>query len=263
MDLNRRAVLGATAATLAFSVAACNRATGGAPELSALLDQLSIDTLREAPEFATSLGVSEEQAGGRYIDRLADYSRDGLRRQRAIAERAVATLNTIVRSKHEGLDVVTYVVVKASLEDGLAAGAFEFGNGAQSPYVVTQRGGAYVNQPDFLSSRHPLTTRDQTEAYLTRLQQYARVLDQESQMIAEDAGNGMIPPDFCIDGAVAQLRGFAQTAPAETVLVSSLARRISEVAEIPEGERAGFLTRAETIVREDVLPAYQRQIQAL
>lgn len=263
MDVNRRAVLGATAASLALSVAACNRATGGAAELHALLDQLSIDTLREAPEFATSLGVSEEQAGGRYIDRLADYSREGQRRQRAIAERAVATLNTINRSKLEGQDVVTYDVVKTSLEDGLAAGAFEFGNGAQSPYVVTQLGGAYVNQPDFLSSRHPLTTRDQTEAYLTRLQQYARVLDQESQMIAEDAGNGMIPPDFCIDGAVAQLRGFAQTAPAETVLVSSLARRISEVAEIPEGERAGFLTRAETIVREDVLPAYQRQIQAL
>lgn len=263
MNLNRRAVLGATAATLALSAAACNRATGGAAELHALLDQLSIDTLREAPEVATNLGVSEEQAGGRYIDRLADASREGLRRQRGIAERAVATLNTIDRSKLEGQDVVTYDVVKTSLDDGLAAGAFEFGNGAQSPYVVTQLGGAYTQQPDFLSSRHPLTTRDQTEAYLTRLQQYARVLDQESQMIADDASNGMIPPDFCIDGAVAQLRAFAQSPPADTVLVSSLARRIPEVAEIPESERAAFLTRAESIVRDDVLPAYQRQIQAL
>jgi len=263
MHLNRRAVLGATAATFALSVAGCNRATGGAPELNALLDQLSIDSLREAPEFATSLGVSEEQAGGRYIDRLGDVSREGLRRQRTIAERALATLNTIDRAKLEGQDAVTYEVVKTSLEDGLAAGAFEFGNGAQSPYVVTQLGGAYTQQPDFLSSRHPITTRDQTEAYLTRLQQYARVLDQESQMIADDAGNGMIPPDFCIDGAITQLRGFAQIAPAQTVLVSSLAQRIPEVAEIPESERAAFLSRAESIVRDDVLPAYQRQIQAL
>ncbi len=263
MHFTRRTVLGATAATLALSAAACNPARGGATELHALLDQLSIDTLREAPEAATSLGVSEEQAGGRYIDRLADVSREGLRRQRAIAQHAVETLGTIDRAKLEGQDVVTYEVVKTSLEDGLAAGAFEFGNGAQSPYVVTQLGGAYTQQPDFLSSRHPITTRDQTEAYLTRLSQYARVLDQESRMIADDAGNGMIPPDFCIDGAVAQLRGFAETAPAQTVLVSSLARRIPDVAEIPEGERAGFLSRAELIVRDEVLPAYQRQIEAL
>lgn len=264
MHFTRRTVLGASAASLALSAAACNRtSTGGATELNALLDQLSIDTLREAPEFATSLGVSEEQAGGRYIDRLADVSREGFRRQREIAQRALEQLGTIDRAKLEGQDAVTYEVVKTSLEDGLAAGAFEFGNGAQSPYVVTQLGGAYTQQPDFLSSRHPITTRDQTEAYLTRLQQYARVLDQESQMIADDAGHGMIPPDFCIDGAVTQLRGFAQTAPAQTVLVSSLAQRLPEVAEIPEGERAAFLTRAEGIVRDEVLPAYQRQIEAL
>jgi uncharacterized protein (DUF885 family) len=82
-------------------------------------------------------------------------------------------------------------------------------------------------------------------------------------MIAEDAGNGMIPPDFCIDGALTQLRGFAQTAPGQTVLVTSLAQRLPNVTEIPEGDRAAFLTRAETIVRDEVLPAYQRQIDAL
>jgi uncharacterized protein (DUF885 family) len=73
----------------------------------------------------------------------------------------------------------------------------------------------------------------------------------------------MIPPDFCIDGAVNQLRGFAGLAPANTVLVQSIARRVAEVEEIPEADRAGFVTRAETIVRDDVLPAYQRQIEAL
>ncbi|MGD9967811.1 MAG: DUF885 family protein [Hyphomonadaceae bacterium] len=263
MHFTRRTVLSATAAAVAIAAAGCNRPTGGAAELHGLLDQLAIDTLREAPEFATSLGVSEEQAGGRYIDRLADSSREGLRRQRAIAQRALESLGTIDQRKLDGQDAVTYDVVKTSLEDGLAAGAFEFGNGAQSPYVVTQLGGAYVNQPDFLASQHPITTRDQTEAYLTRLQQYARVLDQESQMIAEDAGNGMIPPDFCIDGAVAQLRGFAETAPAQTVLVTALARRLPEVDEIAESERAAFVSRAETIVRDDVLPAYLRQMEAL
>jgi uncharacterized protein (DUF885 family) len=263
MHLTRRALMGATAAGVALAASGCGGRADSAAELNALLDRLSIDILREAPEAATSLGVSEEQAGGRFIDRLADASREGFIRQRGIAERYVAELQDINRERLEGQDAVTYDVALTSLQDQIAAQQFEYGGGAQSPYVVTQLGGAYVNIPDFLDSRHPLTTRDQAEAYLTRLSAYARVLDQESAMIAEDAAAGMVPPDFCIDGAVAQLSAFAAIAPAQTVLVRSLVRRLPEVAEIPEAERADFLTRAETAVRDEVLPAYGRQIEAL
>jgi len=256
--------MGATAAGLALTAAGCGQTGGDAgARLSALLDQLCIDILRESPETSTGLGVSEEQAGGRFIDRLSDSSREGFRRGRAIAERAVADLGRINRDRLAEQDQVTYDVVLTSMQNQVANQQFEFGNGAQSPYVVTQLGGAYVNIPDFLDSRHPMTTRDETEAYLSRLSAYARVLDQESTMIAEDAGNGMIPPDFCIDGAVGQLRSFAGLAPAQTVLLQSIARRITEVSEIAEADRAGFVTRAETIVRDEVLPAYQRQIEAL
>jgi uncharacterized protein (DUF885 family) len=108
-----------------------------------------------------------------------------------------------------------------------------------------------------------MTTRDQVEAYIARLSGFARALDQESTMIAGDAGNGMIPPDFAIDGAITQLNGFASNAPAQTVLVQSIARRLPEVSEIPEADRAGFASRAEAIVRDEVLPAYRRQIEAL
>lgn len=264
MQITRRALMGATAAGVALTAAGCGQSTGDAgAQLTAVLDQLCIDILRESPEYATTLGVTEEQAGGRYIDKLSDSSREGFRRGRAIAERAVTALQGIDRARLTGQDVVTYDVALTSQQNQVAGSAFEFGGGAQSPYVVTQLGGAYTSTPDFLDSRHPMTTRDQTEAYLTRVSAFARVLDQESALIAEDAGKGMIPPDFCIDGALSQLRTIAGIAPASNVLVTSIARRIVDVSEIPENERAGFVTRAETIVRDEVLPAYQRQIEAL
>jgi uncharacterized protein (DUF885 family) len=262
MHMTRRALMGATAAGVALAAAGCNRSNPSA-DLTAVLDQLSIDILRESPETASTLGVSEEQAGGRFVDRLSDYSREGFRRQRGIGERALTALQRIDHERLTGQEAVTFQVAQASLQNQLAGSRFEFGSGAQSPYVVTQLGGAYTSIPDFLDSRHPMTTRDETEAYLTRLAEYDRVLDQESAMIAEDAANGMIPPDFSIDGAIRQLRGFAEMAPAQTVLVQSIARRIAEVSEIPEADRAGFITRAETIVRDEVLPAYRRQIEAL
>jgi uncharacterized protein (DUF885 family) len=263
MQMTRRALMAASAAGAVLTAAACGQRGDAAAELNTLLDRLSADILREAPEAASSLGVTEEQAGGRFVDRITDYSREGFRRQRQIAERTIADIERIDRRRLEGQNAVTYDVVLTSLRDQLAATQFEFGGGAQGPYVVTQLGGAYVNLPDFLSSRHPITTRDETEAYLTRLSGFARALDQESTMIAEDAGNGMIPPDFAIDGAINQLNGFASTAPAQTVLVTSLQQRIAEVSEIPEADRAGFVSRAETVVRDEVLPAYRRQIEAL
>jgi uncharacterized protein (DUF885 family) len=256
--------MGATAAGIAITAAGCGQTGGNASaRFTALLDQLCIDILKESPESSTSLGISEEQAGGRFIDKLDDSSREAFIRQRGIAERAITALQGIDRAQLTGQEPVTYDVALTSMQNQVAAQQFEFGGGAQSPYVVTQLGGAYTQIPDFLDSRHPVTTRDETEAYLSRLSGYARKLDQESAVIAADAGAGMIPPDFCIDGAVNQLRGFAGTAPGQTVLVTSLVRRLPEVSEIPEADRAGFLTRAETIVRAEVLPAYQRQIEAL
>ncbi|QGZ96063.1 DUF885 domain-containing protein [Terricaulis silvestris] len=264
MHMTRRALMGATAAGIAITAAGCGQTGGNASaRFTALLDQLCIDILKESPESSTSLGVSEEQAGGRFIDKLDESSREAFIRQRGIAERAITALQGIDRAQLTGQEPVTYDVALTSMQNQVAAQQFEFGGGAQSPYVVTQLGGAYTEIPDFLDSRHPVTTRDETEAYLSRLSAYARKLDQESAVIAADAGAGMIPPDFCIDGAVNQLRGFAGTAPAQTVLVTSLVRRLPEVSEIPEADRAGFLTRAETIVRDEVLPAYQRQIEAL
>ena len=82
MHMTRRTLMGATAAGIALTAAGCGQGGDAPAQLSAFLDRLSTEILRESPEAATGLGVSEEQAGGRFIDRLADQSREGFLRQR-------------------------------------------------------------------------------------------------------------------------------------------------------------------------------------
>ena len=231
--------------------------------LQNVLDEISVELLRESPEYATALGASEEQAGGRYIDRLSDASREGLRRSAGVAERALARLRQVSRSGLAGQDAVTYDVVLAAMESNVECSRFESGAGAQAPYTVTQLTGAYANIPDFLASQHPLTNSDEADAYLARLSQYARVLDQESARIGEDAADGVIPPDFAIAGAINQLTAFSGRASAQTVLVQSLQSRLSGIAEMAPADKAAFVQRADVIVRDEVLPAYRRQIAAL
>ena len=262
MDMSRRALLGATAASVLL--AACNRTTAnGSGDLNGILDRLCVDFLRESPEYATSLAVSEEQAGGRYIDRLSDASKEAFIRNRGIAERGVQELQGLDRATLSAHDAVTYDVVLTALQNQVESARFEFGGGAGGPYVISQLTGSYTNIPDFLASQHPITNREQTDAYLTRLSAYARVLDQETARFGEDSGAGVLPPDFAMDGAIRQLTGFAGTAPAQTVLVSSFVSRLANVAEITAADKTALQQRAETIVRDEVLPAYRRQIEAL
>ncbi len=260
MLTTRRAVLGAGAAGLAL-LSGCQGDQGA--RLSVILDRVSTEILQESPERCTSLGVSAEQAGGRYIDRLGDASKEGARRYRGILETALRDLGALNRARLTPQDAVTLDVVTTSFQNSVANAQFEIGGGAGAPYVVTQLTGAYTDLPDFMDSQHPLRTRDEAEAYIARLGEYVRQLDQETAIIAEDAGLGVLAPDFAIDKALLQLGQFAGLAPGQTVLVQSLYRRLPEVAEIPEVERAGFVARAETIVRDQIMPAYQRQIEGL
>ncbi len=264
MHITRRLLLGATAAGIALHSTALGQQTGGASQqLSDFLDQLSTEALREGPEYATMLGVSEEQAGGRYIDRMSDRSRAGFIRIRAMTEQALADLQRINRNDLTGQDAVSYDIARTSLQNQVDASRFEFGNGATQPYAVTQLTGSYRDVPDFLDTRHPITNRDQTDAYLTRMSLFARGLDEETDGINRDAGAGMIPPDFAINGGIEGLRAFMSLPPAENPLVTSLATRLPRATDVPESEHAALVARADAILRTEILPAYQRQVEAL
>lgn len=267
MQVTRRAALGGGLATAAL-LAGCGpkAAPGAAPDIGAMLDALATDILREAPEFATSLAVDETRAGGPYQARLSDSSREGLARLVEVARKAAAQLDAILAEGLSEPDRVSRDVVRTAVQYGLDGAEFGYGSygfGAPQPYVLSQLNGAYTFLPDFMDSQHPIRDRATADAYLARLEAIPVVMDQELARLAEDSGRGVIPPDFAIAGAIRQLETFAKIPPAENVLVASIARRITEAADVPEAERAGYAERAEASLREKVLPAYARQIEAL
>jgi uncharacterized protein (DUF885 family) len=263
MQVSRRTVLGAGAASIALGASGEAFAAPHSERFNALLERISTEMLRRSPERCTSLGVSEERAGGRYIDRVSDASKQGDREARAATQRALRDLNRIRRDQLEPQEQITHDVVRTSFENSLANSAFTVGGGAGGPYVVTQLSGVYSSMPNFLAQQHPIRNRDETDAFLTRLDGFVTQMDAQTAIIGEDARAGVIPPDFAIDKAIAQLRAFTSAAPGETAIVQSLERRLPQAADIPEAERAGYLTRAETAVRERIMPAFQRQIEAL
>jgi len=231
--------------------------------IKALMDEMARGYLRESPEFATFLAVPEEMAGGRYVDRLGEVSREAGARFKGMIEQGLQRCRAIDRAALHGQDVVSQQVVEAALADLLATLQFEHAPTAGQPYVVSQLTGSYTGIPDFLVSAHQVPNRDHADAYLARLAQYARNLDIETQRHREDVAAGVTPPDFAIDKAITQLETFAAIAPAENPLVATFAAKLARVEDMPEADRAALTERAQTILTGEVLPAYHRQVAAL
>jgi uncharacterized protein (DUF885 family) len=265
--MTRKLVLPALVAVMAFT--ACSKreepqsAQAQPPQnLQGTLDGIATSILKEAPEYATTLAVPEKTAGGEYAHRLSDSSTEGLARAVKVARDARASLDRIDREQLPAGDQVTYDVVATSADDMIAGAKFGYGTygfSAPRPYVVTQIDGAYVEIPDFLDSQHQVRNEQDAQDYLARVKAFAAMLDQETARIRADAAKGIVPPDFVIDGAVKQLETFAALAPADTVLVQSLKRKVAD-ANLDPARQKELVASTEAAVKDEVLPAYRRQI---
>jgi len=258
--LSRRHVLlaaGATVAAAATSSAAsaAATATGAEAELNKALDDFFTELLDETPEVSTSLGLD---VGARAADKskLSHASVAALDHSRRLNAEQLARLRGIDRKPLTGMAVVNYDSVLYDLETtDRAARRFVYGGtGAGSPYVISQIDGAWSQVPDFLDSQHTIATKSDCEAYLARLDAFAREMDEECERVRRDAGLGVIPPDFAIAGAVAQMK--VLHAPTDkSTLVSSLVDRAKA-----KGIDGDWARQAGSLYEQKVLPALERQM---
>ena len=263
--MDRRSfIASAGAATFGAFLTSCASApagrTGSGSEdarLRALLDRFFYDRLGDNPEQATGAALDiGERAHLR--SRLDDYSPAGAQRDLARARSELVALRGIERARLSENAAVDYDVVEYNLTRGIAAGErFTFGSssGRFAPYVLSQLTGPYRGIPDFLDNQHPIETREDAEAYLSRLSAFPDALDQTTARQREDAARGIFAPDFILDTTLRQMRALRDQAAAKTQLVTSLQRRTAA------RDIAGdWSATAEKIVDDRVFPALDRQI---
>jgi len=225
-----------------------------------LLDQLAENQLRLFPESATSLGIdtgpraalrsqlSDRSPAGR--QRAADQVRADLERVKALG---LSGLPFAVRTS---LDVVQSAYTRALEGFAFPYGDTTVGSWRNTPYVVIQNVGAYLDVPRFLDSDHPIENAADADAYLARMQSYARQLDGELERMRAARGMKLVPPAFLIDKALEQLRLSAKNASQGGSLVESIDRRTKKIP-------GNWAERARTIAAKEVAPALERQIAEL
>lgn len=227
-------------------------------DFNALMNRIAQEMLLTDPESLTMLGMDRgEHADARF--KLSDRSQakveaDKIKFVAAMKDMAAIDRNALPAKEQIYHDSLTFF--GETVKEGYA---FPYGGGMfPSPYTVSQLGGSYQQIPDFLDSQHRIEAADDAEAYLSRLSDFARSLDDERERMRIDYAAGAVPPDFVIDRTLTQMGAITGTAVADSVMSQSIARRTAEK-NIP----GDWAARAQAILTREVYPAIQRQADAL
>ena len=260
MNLSRRELLASAAAT-AFLPGAAFAAPGDAAA-NTVFANLSEALLADSPEMATALALDKDKRAGLKA-RLSDASWAHVSQDHVFCTNWLARLKAVPAAGLSPDVALNKAVTEYALELGQGGGRFAFGQNtlgaamseAAGPYVVSQQSGSYVSTAEFLDSQHTVETRADAEAWLSRMEDFAKVLDQETDRIRRDAGMGVVMPDFLMTNALGQMDEILKVPAAQQRIVTSLTTKAKAL-----GDYAPQATR---IVADKILPAQARQRAAL
>jgi uncharacterized protein (DUF885 family) len=260
MDRRTFLATGATVALLpltegpALAAVAATPGSGDAG-LNQLFEDIFQERVRNSPELATSLGLDK----GALASLKAKLDTDPVQTQRqknlARNRRAIARLNAVSPASLSDAARLNREVVLYSLNTAIVAPSRWNIGSAQGPYTITQQDGAYFDTPDFLNTAHTIDNAADAEAYLSRLQQFATVLDNDTAEQRFQAGRGFLAPAWSIDLSLGQMRKLREVAADKGTMVESIVGRTA--AKAIAGD---WGTRATRIVANAVYPALDRQI---
>ncbi|MFL5298588.1 MAG: DUF885 domain-containing protein [Phenylobacterium sp.] len=260
-SIDRRSFL-ATSAGAALLTAAPALAQTGSEDarLRAQLDAMFETLVDDSPRFATSLGLDKGRRAP-LKSRLDDNSNAAKARRLERSRGWLSQLKAIDRAKLSesakvDLDVVTY-----QQQQAVDAGSkWKFGDtgGNFRPYVISQQSGAYQSVPDFLDSQHRVSDAADAEAYLSRLHDFVRAMDEDLSRQRQDVAMGAIPAQFICDLAIGQMKALREQPAERTIMVTALAKK-AQAANLP----GDWAARATKIVQGEIFPALDRQMAGM
>ncbi len=96
--------------------------------------------------------------------------------------------------------------------------------------------------------------------YLSRLNEFGRVLSEVKTRVEDDRDHGVTPPDFVIEKSLAGMRSFIEGGASANPLVTTLPAKLDEIEGLSDDKKAALLAEAATAVETQVIPGYEAMI---
>ena len=224
---------------------------------AALLDDFAWRLLALQPETATVKGVDSGAYAG-LRSKLKDRSATGQAALAAILRADLARAEAADLSPLDPATRTSFAVVRSAYRTALTGSALPYGDVAigsfrNTPYVVIQNAGQYIDAPNLLEASHPVRDAADAEAYIARLEALPATLDGETGRIAAAREAGLVAPAILLDRTIGQLGKAIADAHDGGRLVAALTARTTDIP-------GDWDRRARTIVNGSVASALDRQL---
>lgn len=131
-------------------------------------------------------------------------------------------------------------------------------------YVFSHFRGPHSGIPPFLINQHRISTMDDAEAYITRLNGISEYLGQHQANAEAQYARGIYPPKWSYAKMIETSKNILSGAPFEdsdepSILLADFEKKIADL-DISDDERADLRERAVTALKSSMQPAYESLI---
>jgi len=237
----RRALFLSAALVLASPAAATP-----AEDFAKLLEDHYAWLLKEAPTYATSLGVRD------YDDRIEDLSLAAQDRKAAEAQRFLQRLDAIPANQLTDADRTNHAILKRMLSETVEAARYPQRTMLFTTYYGWHQGFAG------LADNLPFRTRADFESYLKRLSLYPQQNDQALAVTEQAVKGGYTLPCSVLSGYEKTIGGVIAEDVTKSRFYTPFAG--ARPAAIAEADWSALQQRARTVIRDVVNPAYAKHL---
>lgn len=236
-----------------------------AMELDATVEKFAKDFINKQPALATSLNLSKEIAAD-FQRRLPDYSTSGmqaLQEEMHLTASQFANIPTDAFSDDEQRHAtVNQVIANYYAGDKMFGAGYIDTWGGHLPYIVNQISGPLIDIPAILSDQQSVTSIEEAQDYLARLEALAIMTNQVKTKVIDDAQIGVILPKPLFTNTLKYLANFVANPASEHSLVTSFNDKLTNIKSLEKQQQLDLLESASNIVSQKIYPAY-REIDKL
>lgn len=264
------------AISLAIALSACNKAPDAVKQpsiktehhanasrvvIDKVIDEYTRNFMEQQPGLSTSLSLPVSVAG-EYQHRWPDYSPKGMAKLQATMSVSLDKLNSFSiddLSDEDKLHIEVNKVIAAYYQGDVnfPAGYIDTWGG-HLPYIVNQISGPLIDIPKLLQDQHPVTSKLDATAYLTRLASIETVVKQVIEKVNLDAKKGVILPKALFPNTLGYLANFVSPEPEMHGLVTGFAEKLVTIDSLSAEQREKFLEQAAHLIKTSVYPAYDQ-----
>jgi len=219
------------------------------------INKVTLQSLLQSPELMTSIGAIDNTPLDFHSGKLGRYDKQSELEELASLRENRAGLDDYGPEGLEGQELLSWKIVAWFFDDMIRESEYEYGG-----YRVNQISGPMVNLPQFLTDSHIIGDEKSFERYISRLNEFARVIAEVKIRVIDDRDNGTVPPDFVIEKTLLGMRSFIEGGAKQNPLFVTLPKKIENIDGLSDIRKDELSQQALNIIEAKILPQYGEMI---